>query len=44
VNIIVMNWVLGNVPDVCQPDQANHFTCPAATVFFNASIIWGVCP
>ena len=37
-----MNWVLTNVPGVCSPDQPNHFTCPGATVFFNASVIWGV--
>lgn len=42
MNIFVMNWVLDNVPGVCAPDQPNHFTCPLATVFFNASIIWGV--
>lgn len=37
-----MNWGLNNVPGMCSPDQPNHFTCPLATVFFNASIIWGV--
>jgi len=37
-----MNWVINNVPNVCSPTQADHFTCPKATVFFNASIIWGV--
>lgn len=37
-----MNWVLRNVRDVCAPDQQDHFSCPGATVFFNASIIWGV--
>jgi len=42
INIGVMNWVLGNVRDVCSPDQPDHFSCPGATVFFNASIIWGV--
>ena len=42
MNIFVMNWVLDNVPNICAPDQPNHFTCPNATVFFNASIIWGV--
>jgi len=39
-----MNWVLANVPGVCSPDQPDHFTCPNATVFFNASVIWGVKP
>ena len=42
MNIIVMNWVINNVPNICSPTQADNFTCPKATVFFNASIIWGV--
>jgi OPT family small oligopeptide transporter len=42
VQIAVMNWALGAIKDVCTPDAVNHFTCPNAKVFFNASIIWGL--
>ncbi|KAI8209324.1 Sexual differentiation process protein isp4 [Colletotrichum sp. SAR 10_76] len=41
VQIAVMNWALGAIPDVCQPDQPSNYTCPGGRVFFTASIIWG---
>ncbi|KAK3956275.1 OPT oligopeptide transporter protein-domain-containing protein [Pseudoneurospora amorphoporcata] len=41
VQIAVMNWALGAIPDICKDGQANHFTCPSARVFFTASVIWG---
>ncbi|ORY55280.1 OPT family small oligopeptide transporter [Pseudomassariella vexata] len=41
VQIAVMNWALGNIPDVCSDDQPNGYTCPGSQVFFTASIIWG---
>lgn len=42
VQICVMNWALGSISGVCQPDQKDRYTCPNGRVFFNASIIWGV--
>jgi OPT family oligopeptide transporter len=42
VQICTMNWALGAINNVCDPEQANHYTCPNGRVFFNASIIWGV--
>ncbi|KAI1173495.1 OPT family small oligopeptide transporter [Nemania sp. FL0916] len=42
VQIAVMNWTLGNIPNVCALDQAAHFTCPNGRAFFSASIVWGV--
>ncbi|KAL3473367.1 OPT oligopeptide transporter protein-domain-containing protein [Aspergillus californicus] len=41
VQICVMNWALGTIPNVCSEDQVNRYTCPNGRVFFNASIIWG---
>ena len=41
VQIAVMNWALGNIPDICTDNQPNKFTCPQAKVFYTASIIWG---
>ncbi|TGJ86424.1 hypothetical protein E0Z10_g2398 [Xylaria hypoxylon] len=40
--IAVMNWTLGNIPDVCSLTQASHFTCPNGRAFFSSSIVWGV--
>ncbi|AET41033.1 oligopeptide transporter OPT1 Ecym_7185 [Eremothecium cymbalariae DBVPG len=40
VQVAVMRWAEGNIPDLCTKDGS--FNCPHATVFFNASIIWGV--
>ncbi|SCU93362.1 LAME_0F03532g1_1 [Lachancea meyersii CBS 8951] len=42
VQVCVMTWAQGNIKDICTSQQASHFTCPGAKVFFNASIIWGV--
>ena len=42
VQIAVLNWALGNISDICAHDQKDHFTCPNAEVFFNASVIWGL--
>ncbi|KAK7209644.1 hypothetical protein V2G26_016822 [Clonostachys chloroleuca] len=41
IQIAVMNWALAKIPDVCDPNQANNYTCPGSRVFFTASIIWG---
>src|ERR1700744_4401528 len=42
VQIATMNWVLGNIENVCEPDQKDHFTCPNGSTFFSSSIVWGV--
>ncbi|KAI9733514.1 MAG: hypothetical protein M1818_007262 [Claussenomyces sp. TS43310] len=42
VQIAVMNWALGAIPNVCASDQAHNFTCPQGRVFFTASVIWGL--
>ncbi|KAI2637584.1 small oligopeptide transporter [Hypomontagnella submonticulosa] len=41
VQIAVMNWALGTIPNVCADDQADNYTCPNGRVFFTASVIWG---
>lgn len=41
VQISVMNWALGNIEDICSPDQKSSYTCPGGNVFFTASIVWG---
>lgn len=42
VQISVMNWALGNIPDICSADQKDNFTCPNGSTFFSSSIVWGV--
>ncbi|KAI3330036.1 OPT family small oligopeptide transporter [Ustulina deusta] len=42
VQIAVMNWTLGNIPEACSLTQASHFTCPNGRAFFSSSIVWGV--
>lgn len=41
VQVVVLNWALGHIPDVCASDQPNNYTCPNGRVFFTASILWG---
>lgn len=38
----VKEWIFATVPDICQPDQVSHLTCPHNQVFFSASAIWGL--
>ncbi|ORY58552.1 OPT oligopeptide transporter protein-domain-containing protein [Pseudomassariella vexata] len=42
VQIAVYNWAMGNIEDICDPEQPDGYTCPGATVFFTASVIWGL--
>ncbi|KAK0709140.1 OPT family small oligopeptide transporter [Lasiosphaeria miniovina] len=42
IQIMVLNYALKSIPEVCTPTQAEHFTCPGGRVFFSASVIWGL--
>lgn len=42
IQIVVLNLSLTHIPNVCEPDQPDHFTCPGGRVFFAASVIWGL--
>lgn len=42
VQIAVMNWTLGNIENVCDNKQKDHFSCPNGRAFFSSSIVWGV--
>ncbi|KZT06289.1 OPT oligopeptide transporter [Laetiporus sulphureus 93-53] len=37
----VQIWQFANIPDFCQADQKDYFTCPDVDTFATASIIWG---
>lgn len=41
VQIAVMNWALGSIPDICTEYQKDGYTCSQAKVFYTASVIWG---
>ncbi len=42
VQVAVFNWAMGNIEDICSPDQKNGYSCPGASVFYTASVVWGV--
>ncbi|KAJ4387494.1 hypothetical protein N0V93_008086 [Gnomoniopsis smithogilvyi] len=41
-SIGVNDWQLSNIENVCTSAAADHMTCPGTSVFFTASVIWGV--
>ncbi|KAI5967420.1 hypothetical protein CANMA_003063 [Candida margitis] len=42
LGLAVLNFQIANIPNYCAPNNTQKFTCPGATVFYNASILWGV--
>ncbi|KHN98781.1 small oligopeptide transporter, OPT family [Metarhizium album ARSEF 1941] len=41
IQIAVMNWALAKIPDICNDDQKDSYTCPSGHVYYTASVIWG---
>jgi hypothetical protein len=41
VVLLVQNWVLNNVVDVCMPHQKDGFICASSNTFATSSLIWG---
>ena len=41
VVLLVQNWVLDNIVDVCMPHQKDGFICASSNTFATASLIWG---
>lgn len=37
----VLTWAFGNISNVCDSTQTDHFTCPQGRTNFVASMIWG---
>ncbi|KAL1984252.1 hypothetical protein VTN96DRAFT_9304 [Rasamsonia emersonii] len=35
-------WMLGNVSDICDPDQSDGFSCPNGRTVYSSSVIWGL--
>jgi hypothetical protein len=44
VQVLVLNYALRTIPDVCEPTQSEHFTCPGGRVFFSGTDITSVSP
>ncbi|KAF5381591.1 hypothetical protein D9615_005535 [Tricholomella constricta] len=42
VQLGVQSWMFTNIPDLCDKEQKDNFTCASTHVFGTASIIWGV--
>ncbi|KAN0062883.1 hypothetical protein ACQY0O_004704 [Thecaphora frezii] len=42
VQLGVKEWMFANVPKLCDPNEPHKFTCPHISVFYTASLIWGV--
>ncbi|KAK6462457.1 OPT oligopeptide transporter protein-domain-containing protein [Scheffersomyces coipomensis] len=42
IGLGVINFQINNNKDYCEPTNRQKFTCPSSTVFYNASILWGV--
>lgn len=38
----VANWQIKHYKGICSADQPEHFTCPNESVYYSASVIWGV--
>lgn len=41
VVVLVQQWMFGNIPDLCSPEQKDHFICPSTSVFATAALMWG---
>ena len=39
--MLVQNWLLNTIEDVCLPGQRQGYICPGSNTFFTASVIWG---
>ncbi|KAK6456524.1 OPT oligopeptide transporter protein-domain-containing protein [Scheffersomyces xylosifermentans] len=42
VQLGILNFVIGNVTDYCDPHNKQRFTCANARTQYSASILWGV--
>lgn len=41
VSLLITNWQIDNIPDLCQGGQKNRLVCPGANTFFFSSIQYG---
>ncbi|KAG7195097.1 uncharacterized protein KQ657_004214 [Scheffersomyces spartinae] len=41
ISLLIANWQIDNIPDLCESNQADKLSCPGANTFFYASIQYG---
>lgn len=41
VSLLIANWQIDNIPDLCEGGQKNRLVCPGANTFFFSSIQYG---
>jgi OPT family oligopeptide transporter len=39
--ILIQDWMLVNIEDICTPHQKQGYVCPGSTTFATSSVIWG---
>ena len=39
--ILIQNWMVSNIEDICSHTQSQGFVCPGTTTFATSSVIWG---
>ncbi|CAD6439097.1 a8421b66-5429-4ffe-9c46-5045c8f0831c [Sclerotinia trifoliorum] len=37
----VLRWMMGHIPNLCNPKNTQRFTCAGSKVVYNTSLIWG---
>jgi len=42
VQLGVQSWMFSHIPNLCDKDQKDNFTCQSTHVFGTASVVWGV--
>jgi OPT family small oligopeptide transporter len=42
VQVAVVNWAIGSIPELCSTKQKDHYTCPSPKTFYTNSIIYGL--
>lgn len=42
VSLGTMNLAFNTIEGYCTPHQAQKFSCPSATTYFSASVLWGI--
>lgn len=42
VQTAVYGWAINTIPNICEADQKDQFTCPYGNTFFTASVVWGL--
>jgi len=39
--ILIQNWMVSNIEDICSHTQSQGFVCPGTTTFATSSVVWG---